>query len=454
MQSSKFQKYLLDSTSIIIIVGFVVVLLHIIDMSAGDTWALNMNDRNSFQYTIIYCIITVASLIIQAFLFSVSVRVAFRMKKATSFLSSIIRYFYILSHITIISSIVYLLFEQIIMSSYHTLLLQLIVGLSLIPSVLVLISLSFSSLKSFSSTKSKIVGIYCIAIIAIGSQLIIAFFYIEINLYYKPDIITPERSPWLGYFYSSLYDTIFWIYGINEAISFIAVWFASILLTKQYAEKIGKIKYLTTVSIPAIYFLLQYSPLLLEQIGSLSYLIMQEGSLFLSFYNFVLNTVNIVTGILFGISFFMLSKSLTNNKLKFYLILCGTGIMIIYSSDITISLILTPYPAWAFVSLSFVMPGAFLLLIGFDSATYYIASDMLLRRFLYKHRDQFELFQALGFSKSSNIVEKKIREILHKEKLDNLEIEPLYKPISESADVQEYVRKVRDEMKQSDTNIG
>jgi hypothetical protein len=156
LQSSKFQKYLLDSTSIIIIVGFVVVLLHIIDMSAGDTWALNMNDRNSFQYTIIYCIITVASLIIQAFLFCVSVRIAFKTKKATSRLSLITRYLYLGSHIAVMGSIAYLLAEQVLTSTYHTLLLDLIVGLSLIPSVLILISLAFTSLKSFSSTKSKI----------------------------------------------------------------------------------------------------------------------------------------------------------------------------------------------------------------------------------------------------------------------------------------------------------
>jgi hypothetical protein len=160
LQSSKFQKYLLDSTTIIIIVGFVVVLLHIIDRSAGDTWALNMNDRNSFQYTIIYCIITVASLIIQAFLFSVSVRIAFKTKKAISRLSFVTRYLYVGSHIAVMGSIAYLLAEQVLTSTYHTVLLELIVGLSLIPSVLILISLAFTSLKSFSSTKSKILVVY------------------------------------------------------------------------------------------------------------------------------------------------------------------------------------------------------------------------------------------------------------------------------------------------------
>ena len=101
------------------------------------------------------------------------------------------------------------------------------------------------------------------------------------------------------------------IYEVSESIAFIIVWISLILLTKQYAQKIGKIKYSITLSIPMIYFLFQYSPLLLEQMRTLSSLLMAEGSLFLYLYNFVLNTVNIGTGLLFGISFlYILFKSL------------------------------------------------------------------------------------------------------------------------------------------------
>ncbi|MGH9982192.1 MAG: hypothetical protein ACRD6U_11650 [Nitrososphaeraceae archaeon] len=446
---SKFLRYLLGSTNIIIVVGFLVVLLHIVDMSAGDTWALNINDRNSFQYTIIYCLITVASLIIQTFLLMVSVRISFKTKKATSPLSGITRYLYVGSHIAVMSSVAYLLLEQIVTSRYHTVLLELIVGLSLIPSVFILISLAFTSLKSFSSTKRKIVMIYSIAIIAIVVQLIIAFCYIEVNLYSKPEIITPDRNPWASYFYTNLQSTMSLIYEVSESISFIIIWISLILLTKQYAQKMGKIKYSITLSIPMIYFLLQYSPLLLEQIGTLSSLLMAEGSLFLYFYNFVLNTVNIGTGILFGTSFYILARSLVYDDLKYYLIICGTGIMIIFSSGVSTIVTLTPFPAWAIVSLSFILPASFLFLIGIDSATYYIASDTLIRRYLYRHRDQFELFQALGYTKASDIVELKI----HKQ-LDNLKDKTFFKPLSELEDTKEYIEKVIVEMKQSNTKMG
>jgi hypothetical protein len=294
--------------------------------------------------------------------------------------------------------------------------------------------------------------IYGIAIIAIAVQLIIAFCYIELNLYSKPGIITPDRNPWASYYYTNLQSKISLSYEISEAMSFIIIWISSILLTKQYAQKIGTIKYSITLSIPMIYFLFQYSPLLLEQIGTLSSLLMAEGSLFLYFYNFVLNTVNIGTGLLFGISFYILSRSLIYDNLKYYLVICGTAIMIIFSSGISTILILAPYPAWAIVSLSFILPASFLLLIGLDSATYYIASDTLIRRFLYHHRSQFELFQALGSSKTTDMVERKMSEMIRNQ-LENLEMEMLFKPISEVEDIKRYVRKVRIEMKQSATKL-
>jgi hypothetical protein len=288
--------------------------------------------------------------------------------------------------------------------------------------------------------------VYGIAIIAIAVQLIIAFFYIEVNLYGKPEIITTDRNPWASYFYTDLQNKISLIYEVSEAISFIIIWIALILVTKQYAKKIGKVKYSITLSIPMIYFLLQYSPLLLEQIGTLSFLVMAEGSIFLYFYNFILNTVNVGIGILFGISFYILAKSLVYDDLKYYLIICGTGIMIIFSTGISTIVTLAPFPAWAIVSLSFVLPASFLFLIGLDSAIYYIASDTLIRRYLYRSKDQFELFQALGYTKASDIIEQKIRK-----QLDNLKDKTFFKPISELEDTKQYIEKVIIEMKQSDT---
>ena len=421
-------------------------------MTAGDTFALNKYARDSFQSTILYSIITLTSLIIQAFLLLFSIRISFRIKKTTSTISVLARYLYVISHVMVIVSIIYLLGEQLLSNMYQTILVELIVGVSLITSFFIIISLAITIFKSLLSKRSKIVILYGMAMIAIAVQLIFAFFYIQVSLSNKPEIITPDRNPWVSYFYKNLQSKLFSIYEVIESLSFIIVWIASIVLTKQYSHKLGKIKYWITVSIPLIYFLFQYSPLLLEQIGTLSYLLLSEGSLFYYFYNFVLNTVNVGTGILFGISFYILSRSIANNQLKYYLIVCATGIMILFSSGISTILTLAPYPAWAIVSLSFILPASFLLLIGLDSATYYIATDTLLRRFLYKHQEQFELFQALGSAKSTEMIEQKMNDMIRKQ-LNNLEIETMFKPILEIEDTKIYLSKVITEMKKSNSEF-
>lgn len=431
-----------------IITGFVVVLLQIVDLSAGDTWAININDRVSFEHMILYSAVIVASVAIQALFLASTSRLIFSIKKPASRVALIVAYVYVVSQLIVIVLLAYLLGEQLITSKYHTILSELIVGISLTISILIMISLAFTCIKSYMARRSKMVGVYGIALIALSIQLISAFFYVEVNLHDKPDYITPERNPWASYIYTSLVTKLLSIYSTTKSISFIAVWAASVILTKSNIQKIGKIKYGVTVSIPVIYFLFQYSPLLLDQIGTLGLLLMAKGSAFLYIYNFVLNTVNIGSGILFGISFYILSRPLSYAHLKYYLTMCGTGIMILFSSNVSTILVLSTFPAWAIVSLSFVLPASFLILIGLDSATFYIAGDVTVRRFLNRFKDQFDMFAALGSTEASAAAERKIQNISTRI-YNNLDTEKLFVAKTESEDIKEYVKEVIAEMRRS-----
>ena len=77
--------------------------------------------------------------------------------------------------------------------------------------------------------------------------------------------------------------------------------------------------------------------------------------------------------------------------------MCGTGIMIIYSSSVSQVLVLATFPAWSIVSITFILPASFLTLIGLGSATLHISSDIELRRYLHKFRTQFELLHRAKF---------------------------------------------------------
>jgi hypothetical protein len=436
----------------VIIVSLLVVLVQVIDLSAGDSWATKLGDRISFDHIILYTVILMASVFIQLYFLKTTTRIVFKIRKASSNSALIIAYLHVASQITVIILLVYLLGEQLVTSRYNIVLVQLIVGISLIISILIMVTLAFKCIKTYLSTRSKMAGVYSIAIIALSLQLISAFLSVEANLQVKPQYIYPDRNPSATYFYTSLKSKLDSLYETTKVMSFIAVWIASLLLTKSYAQKIGEIKYWITVSIPVIYFLFQYSPLLLNQTEIWSSLLMSSGSLFPILYNFVLNTVNVGTAILFGTSFFILSRGLTYEHLKYYLIIFGAGIMIIFSSSVSTILILSAFPAWGVVSISFVLPASFLILIGLDSASFYVAGDIRVRSYLSSSKTHFELFRALASAKASSEAEHKINQIINQIH-SNVETEALFTPKSESEDFEQYVGEVIAELKKTGTGL-
>jgi len=254
-------------------------VLQVIDRTAGETWTSSTSESALSQVMIIYSTITVISLIIQNFLLAVCARTAFGVKKENSRSGIIITYLFIVSHLTAIVLIAYLLWEQLAYSMYPTIISESIVAVSLIISAITLASVSFTFVKSYSSHRNKIVGVYALAMIALSVQLISAFFYVEISLLHKPEYITPDRNPWASYSYISLQSKALSIYEVNKTISFIALWVASVFLTKQYAQKMSKIKYWIIVSIPVAYFLFQYSPVLLTQTGTFPDLMSKEHAM-------------------------------------------------------------------------------------------------------------------------------------------------------------------------------
>ena len=434
-----------------IILGFVIVVIQILDLSAGDTWTLNLARVSSEQMTS-YSILTLTSLALQVLLLLKTTSIVIRAKKVTSQLALIIGFVYFASNILVIILLCYLLGEQLVYSEYHILLSKLIVGISLIMSSVVMVSLAFKCLRSYLSTRSMMTAVYSIAIITISIQMICAFLYIEASLNSKPELITPARNPWMSYFYTNFVNALLSVYEIATIVSFVSVWIASVLLTRSYVKKIGRVKSYLTVTIPIIYFLFQYSPAILNHTGALSSLLMANGSLFSYFYNFILNTAHVGAGVLFGISFFILSRALNNISLKYYLVLCGTGIMIIFSNAVSTSSILAPFPAWSIASITFILPASFIITVGLDSAAQQVAGDMKVRKYLNKFKKEFELLTALGSREAYAIIERKVQS-MSKQIYDELETESSYVTKPNMEEIKGYVNEVIKEVKKSNNEL-
>jgi hypothetical protein len=276
--------------------------------------------------------------------------------------------------------------------------------------------------------------------------MVAALLYVETSLNNKPNIITPLRNPWSSYYFTDLLGDLHNFYEIIAIISFASVWISSVSLTKSYLKKVGKLKYFITVSIPIVYFSLQYSPILLSVTGSLSYLLMANGSLFPYLYNFILSTAHVGAAILFGLSFFIIAKYLDDSSLKIYLVMCSAGLMIIFSSSVSASLIASPYPAWSIASISFTLPASFLITMGLDYSSFRIAGDIEIRKYLARLKNEFDLLSALGSTEASATIERKVQNA-SKQIYNNLETETLFAAQPSSDDIKKYVEDVLVELK-------
>ena len=136
-------------------IGFAVVMIQIVDGGAGSIWALNFS-HITFEHITTYTGIVILSLGIQVFLLFITSRIVFKIRKASSRRALIIPYIYVISQLMLIVLITSLLMQQLLTYGYNKLLSQLIIGLIFIVSVLIMSSLAYSCIKSYCSTKSKI----------------------------------------------------------------------------------------------------------------------------------------------------------------------------------------------------------------------------------------------------------------------------------------------------------
>ena len=164
------------------------------------------------------------------------------------------------------------------------------------------------------NSPSKVILAYSIAIAVLSLSDIIAFIYVDNFLQGKPDYITPDYNPWIFTITASP-DFVF-AYQFTAIMSFVSLWIATIFLTSRYALKSKKVKYWTIVSIPLVYFATLYLMPLLQQIDLLGQLGIEDNPVYAYSYNFFLNTFKTAGGIMFGVAFFLLSRTILTCSTK------------------------------------------------------------------------------------------------------------------------------------------
>jgi len=159
-------------------------------------------------------------------------------------------------------------------------------------------------------------------------------------------------------------------------------------------------------------------------------------------YNFFLNTVRTTGGIMFGVAFIVLSRTILHTQLKKSVIITGIGFILLLGANATSLIIITTYSPWGILSVTFMITGSYLIIVGLDSAAFYIATDSSLRGIIARSpRHEYDFLKSLGRNEAENIVTDKVNSI-SKQVYNKIQYDNLFAITSEPSNVQEYINEV------------
>jgi hypothetical protein len=315
----------------------------------------------------------------------------------------------------------FLIFELFFYNYYDTILIILVITVSYGTASALLIRLSLLFLSWFRSSHNRMVFLYFISMALISFNLILTAFYVSINITYRPTQIREfvGGSIFVSAGRHALLDDS---YTVSSIVSFLSIWITSALLMKNYRNKwINAVAYWSILSIPLIYFLVNYWYQYLLSYLLIHYLINDPIRISIIVTAF-LSLSKPIGGLTFGILFWNISRSLRYERnIMMYMIVAGWGIFFIFATNQAISLALVPFPPFGLATITVLVPASCLTLVGIYSSASAVSINSEIRTMIYKHALESKLLGLIGRAETEKELQKTVEKIIRDKEIMELE---------------------------------
>lgn len=233
-------------------------------------------------------------------------------------------------------------------------------------------------------------------------------------------------------------------YVLSSIVSFMAMWIATILLLRHHSKKLGVVKYWILVTMPLVYFLSQFQPMFLDLL--LDY---RSSNLivFNILYTLFFSLSKPIGGILFGIAFWIIARSVHYSGVSDYLMIAGYGVLLFFTSNQATVLINLPYPPFGMATISFVGLSSYLLLVGIYASAISVAEDSTLRKSIRKLAvKESKLLDSIGSAQMEQEIQKRVIALSKETEKLMIEQTGVETSLSEE-DAKEYILEVLTELK-------
>ena len=220
-------------------------------------------------------------------------------------------------------------------------------------------------------------------------------------------------------------------------------WVATIVILRHYSSKLRKVKYGIILSLPLIYFLLQFLPPFQAVITALP-----QSQLIFFIYTFIFTFSKPIGGILFGIAFWVIARSLRHRSIvRDYMIISGYGLVLIFISNQAVLLVNIFYPPFGIVTVSFMGLSSYLILLGVYSSAISVSEDSKLRQSIRNFAiKESRLLDSIGTAHMEQEIQRRVLTLTKQNQNRMAEETGIQSSLSDD-DVKEYLEQVIKEVK-------
>jgi hypothetical protein len=345
-------------------------------------------------------------------------------------------------------AILALSFAQVTVAHSYNLIISIaVVWITHVTTIGLLSILAYHFLNWFINNRDLRVLLFAIALIVISINLIFLLAYFTYESRDDPLYITPFRGQVTAF--SSPYSFFEQGYFITYIMSFVAIWSATVSLLYNYSKRIGTIKFWIVVGIPLVYFTLQFQTGILEVLLPFR---LDNPTLFGVLYTLIFSAAKPIGGILAGIAFWTIAKTVNQNHVRYCMMLSACGIMLLFASNQGSRLVTPSFPPIELGIVSFMILAAYFFLVGIYFSAISVAQDTKLRRYVIQSKKSIEkqlgFLGSIGSSEVEQEVQKRV-ETVTKNFVDKMQMDTGVPTSLDENEIRDYIQAVIKEKKQS-----
>jgi hypothetical protein len=348
--------------------------------------------------------------------------------------------------------IVIIILEMVVTSEYSNLLVTIVIGISYTLAIAMLGLLAQRFLSWFKSNRNTVVLLYGLSGMMLAINAAFTFGFVGVILVnsipYVQSYLGASLTPFIAP--GSLADTLDYPYIITTVSSFMISWGATISMLRHYSSKLRKARYVIVLSLPLVYFLLQFIPPFQAIITALP-----QSDFIFFLYTFIFTFSKPIGGILFGIAFWVIARSLRPGSIvRDYMTISGYGLVLMFISNQAVLLVNTFYPPFGLVTVSFMGLSSYLLLLGVYSSAISVSEDSRLRQSIKQAAlREPQLLDSIGTAQMEQEIQKRVLAVTRKTQELMTEETGIQSSLSED-DMKLYLQDVLEEVKKSKTHFG